>query len=236
MRAFIPVLALAAAASATQMGAMSDAQSCAMQTLLSSTACNTGNAACLCSNEAREAVMGEIKNACGSEQSEQTERLATQACRVKKARRAYAPSGTTEHGTAASPSASAARINGVQEESDSQGCTCANTKAANTPNALNAPNTPEQEDPADKTTTNKMNGAQSGAESSRVHASSMMATPSSSAARHGAMTTPTSSRVATPSGADAFAPFRGAGVQTIPSLTVVAGGVFAGIVGVFAAL
>lgn len=68
----------------------------------------------------------------------------------------------------------------------------------------------------------------------------MIATPAaSSAAHHGVMTTPSaasSSRVATPSGADAFSSFKGAGSQVIPSLTVVAGGVLAGVVGVFAAL
>jgi hypothetical protein len=43
-----------------------------MKTLLSSSACNTGDAACLCSDSAREAVMGEINAACGAEQSERT--------------------------------------------------------------------------------------------------------------------------------------------------------------------
>lgn len=43
-----------------------------MRTLLSSSACNTGDAACLCSDTARQSVMEEIKSACGVEQSDGT--------------------------------------------------------------------------------------------------------------------------------------------------------------------
>ena len=91
-------------------------------------------------------------------------------------------------------------------------------------------------------TTSKTPNTPSGnsVQSSRVHAPSAVATAAaSSAAHHGTMASSSaaaSSRVASPSGASSYAAFKGAGSQVIPSLAVVAGGVFAGVVGVFAAL
>ncbi|QKX62985.1 uncharacterized protein TRUGW13939_10153 [Talaromyces rugulosus] len=245
MRSFISVLALVAAATATNMGAMDEAQTCAMKTLLSSSACNTGDAACLCSDSAREAVMGEINAACGAAQSEQTMQLASDACSKQKMRRAYAPSGTAEHGVMASPSASAsaARMNGAQEGSSNEACSC----AAKGPEGVDGdddgdddgyPFDLDDDDDDDDDERTGMTGTTNG----RVHASSSMAamaTPSSSAARHAGMATTTpsvSSHAARPSGADAFSPFQGAGVQMVPSMNIVVGGVLAGVVGVFAAL
>lgn len=166
-----------------------------------------------------------------------TNSMATEACRTQKVRRATQPSATVVHMGLATPSASAAaRVNGAQEEA----CTCANTNTkSNTPE--NNTEDPEDEDSEMTGTTSHGSNTPSGnsAQSSRVHAPSIIATPAASSAHHGVMTTPSaasSSRVATPSGADAFSPFKGAGSQVIPSLTVVAGGVLAGVVGVFAAL
>lgn len=163
--------------------------------------------------------------------------MATEACRTQKVRRATQPSATVVHMGLATPSASAAdRVNGAQEEA----CTCANTKS-NTPSAPSE-NDPEEDDSEMTGTTSHGSNTPSGnsAQSSRVHAPSMIATAAaSSAAHHGAMTTPSaasSSRVATPSGADAYSAFKGAGSQVIPSLTVVAGGILAGVIGVFVAL
>lgn len=168
--------------------------------------------------------------------------MATEACSTQKVRRATQPSATVVHMGLATPSASAAaRMNGAQEEA----CTCATTKS-NTPSA---PSMNDNEDPEMEDSDSEMTGTPShssntpsgnSAQSSRVHAPSMVATAaSSSAARHGTMATPSaaaSSRVAHPSGADAYSPFKGAGTQVIPSLTIVAGGVLAGVVGVFAAM
>ncbi|KUL90435.1 hypothetical protein ZTR_00094 [Talaromyces verruculosus] len=244
MRSFVTLLVFAAAATAatSSLAAREDAQTCAMRTLLSSSACNTGDAACLCSDSARKSVMEEIKSACGAEQSDLTNSVATEACRTQKVRRATQPSATVVHMGLATPSASAAgRVNGAQAE---EACTCANTNTkSNTPSAPSENDTedPEEEDSKMTGSTSHGSNTPSGnsAQSSRVHAPSMIATPAASSAHHGVMTTPSaasSSRVATPSGADAFSPFRGAGSQVIPSLTVVAGCVLAGIVGVFAAL
>lgn len=173
--------------------------------------------------------------------------MAAEACSAQKVRRATQPSVTVVHMGLATPSSSAAgRTNGVQESSGQEACTCANTKS-NTPSA---PSENETEDPEEKETeeddmtgkTSHGSNTPSGnsAQSSRAHAPSTIATPAtSSAAHHGVMTTPSaasSSRVATPKDADAFSPFKGAGSQVIPSLTVVAGGILAGVVGVFAAL
>lgn len=171
-----------------------------------------------------------------------TNSMATEACRTQKVRRATQPSATVVHMGLATPSASSAgRVNGAQEEA----CTCANTNTkSNTPSAPSENDTEDPEDEESKMTGTTSHGSNTpsgnSAQSSRVHAPSMIATPAaSSAAHHGVMTTPSaasSSRVAKPSGADAFSPFKGAGSQVIPSLTVVAGGVLAGVVGVFAAL
>ncbi|CRG92573.1 hypothetical protein PISL3812_09635 [Talaromyces islandicus] len=281
MRSFVPILALVAAASATNMGVMDEAQTCAMKTLLSSSACNTGDAACLCSDSAREAVMGEINAACGAAQSEQTKQLASDACSKQKMRRAYQPSGTSQHSSRASASASASspvRMNGAQQGASQQACRC----------AANSPEDPE-DDPvsnlSDATDPSGLVGADADADADadsqgvtgttngRMHASSVaipspsgarhgsidtpssaarhgsmatpssaarhgsMATPSSSVARHGSMATPSpSSHSPAPSGADAFSPFQGAGVQMMPSMSIVVSGVLAGVVGVFAAL
>jgi hypothetical protein len=145
----------------------------------------------------------------------------------------------------ATPSSSAAgRTNSVQEASGQEACTCANTKS-NTPSAPSEnetedPKETEEEDMTGTTSHGSNTPSENSAQSSRAHAPSMVATPgTSSAAHHGVMTTPSAaspSRVATPKDADAFSPFRGAGSQVIPSLTVVAGGILAGVVGVFAAL
>ncbi|RAO64486.1 uncharacterized protein BHQ10_000498 [Talaromyces amestolkiae] len=243
MRSFVTLLAFAAAATAatSTLAAREDAQTCAMRTLLTSSACNTGDAACLCSDAARQSVMEEIKSACGAEQSDLTNSMATEACSAQKVRRATQPSATVVHMGLATPSASAAgRVNGAQEEA----CTCANTNTkSNTPSAPSENNTqdPKEEESEMTGTTSHGSNTPSGnsAQSSRMNAPSMMATPAASSARHGAMTTPSaasSSRVARPSGADAYSSFKGAGSQIIPSLTVVAGGVLAGVVGVFAAL
>ncbi|OKL60669.1 hypothetical protein UA08_04027 [Talaromyces atroroseus] len=264
MRSFITFVAFAAAATAatSPLVAREDAQACAMKTLLSSSACNTGDAACLCSDSARKSVMEEIKAACGAEQSEATDNLATEACRMQKVRRATMPSATAPEASGSSSSASE-RVNGAQDSSDGEGCTCANTGASkstsNSPAA--ADNEAQGEDSETDTDTDASpsshgsnspsgsstdtdNEAHSLAQSSRVHGAGVMATPataaagaSSSAARHGALATPTSSfpAIPTPSGADPFAQFQGAGAQVVPSMTVV-GGVLAGIVGAFVAL
>lgn len=150
----------------------------------------------------------------------ETKQLASDACSKQKMRRAYMPSGTDNHGSMASPSASAAaRMNGAQQSSSKEGCTCAND-----------PETDSEEEPSEDEDMG-MTGTTNG----RMHASSM-ATPSSSAARHGMATPAASSHAAKPSGADAFSPFQGAGVQMLPSMSIVVGGVLAGVVGVFAAL
>lgn len=170
---------------------------------------------------------------------EATNSIATEACSSQKVRRATQPSATVVHMGLATPSASAAgRVNGAQEEA----CTCANTKS-NTPSAPSENNTQDPEEAESKMTDTTSHGSNTpsgnSAQSSRVNGPSMMATPSASSALHGAMTTPSaasSSRVATPKGADAYSAFKGAGSQIIPSLTIVAGGVLAGVVGVFAAL
>ncbi|EED19896.1 hypothetical protein TSTA_031550 [Talaromyces stipitatus ATCC 10500] len=239
MRSLVTLIAFAAAATAatSSLVAREDAQTCAMRTLLSSSACNTGDAACLCSDSARTAVMQEIKAACGAEQSDLTDSLASEACRMQKVRRATQPSATVVHMGLATPSSSpAGRVNGAQESSGQEACTCANTNTkSNTPSALSENDTEDSE----------LSGSSSHesnipAQSSRVYAPSMMATPAaSSAAHHGVMTPPSTSssaRVATPSGADAYSPFKGAGSQVIPSLSAVAGGVLAGVVAVFATL
>jgi hypothetical protein len=172
--------------------------------------------------------------------------MATEACRTQKVRRATQPSATVVHMGLATPSSSAAaRVNGAQEEA----CTCANTNTkSNTPSVPSENDTEDPEEYEDSemtgTTSHGSNTAAgnsaNSAQSSRVHAPSMIATAAaSSAAHHGVMTTPSaasSSRVATPSGADAYSPFKGAGSQVIPGLSVVVGGVLAGVVGVFAAL
>lgn len=220
-----------------------------MKTLLSSSACNTGDAACLCSESARKAVMGEIQAACGADQSErtsylscpilspfllvlihstnistETKQLAADACSKQKARRAYMPSASAQHNPMATPS-SAARMSSAQQGSSQNECSC----AANSPEVQD-PSTPSDDDITGSTNTSPNSNG-------RLHTPSSKATPSSSAAfRQGAMVTPAaSSHAARPSGADAFAPFKGDGVQMLPSMTVV-GGVLAGVVGVFAAL
>jgi hypothetical protein len=145
-------------------------------------------------------------------------------------RRAFMPSGTAEHGAMATPSASsAARMNGAQQGSSKEGCSC----------AAKGPDSSDDGDNEDPFGTDNENTGMTGTTNGRMHASSSMATPSSSApARHANMaTTPAaSSHAAKPSGADAFSPFQGAGVQMVPSMSIVVGGVLAGVVGVFAAL
>lgn len=151
------------------------------------------------------------------------------ACKNQKTRRAYSPSGTSGHSSMASPSASSpARMNGAQQGSSKQTCSCANQDG---PDDLDGDEDLGQDlDPEDPT------AGLTGTTNGRMHASSSMATPSSSAARHGSMATPSSSHVAKPTGADAFSPFKGAGVQMVPSMSIVVAGVLAGVVGVFAAL
>ncbi|EEA27432.1 hypothetical protein TMatcc_004277 [Talaromyces marneffei ATCC 18224] len=247
MRSLVTLIAFAAAATAatSPLVAREDAAACAMRTLLSSTTCNTGDAACLCSDGARQAVMEEIKSACGSEQSDLTNNMATEACRTQKVRRATLPSATVVHMGLATPSSTSAnRMNGVQEAAGQDACSCPNTKSKtpNAPSANNAADTEMDQEsempgkPSHGSNTPSGNSAQS----SHAHAPSMMATPSaSSAAHHGLMASPTaasSSRATNPTDASSFSTFRGAGSQAIPSLTVVAGGVLAGVVGIFAAL
>jgi hypothetical protein len=153
-------------------------------------------------------------------------------------RRAFMPSGTAEHGAMATPSASStARMNGAQQGSSKEGCSC----AAKGPDSTDGEDGGDDEDAfgTDPFGTDNEHTGMTGTTNSRMHASSSMATPSSSApARHANMaTTPAaSSHAAKPSGADAFSPFQGAGVQMVPSMSIVVGGVLAGVVGVFAAL
>lgn len=257
MRSVVALLALAAAATATttQLTAREYAQACAMKTMLASSACNTGDAACLCSDTARKSVMQEIKAACGAEQSESTERLATEACSKQKVRRAMMPSVTVVHTTATPSSPASGRVNGVQQASGEQGCTCANTPAVSSEDPKGVQD--QDEDPAeaiikefdqDDDLEDTQDGQQHGqshsantpsavdasAQSSRVHAASMAATPaSSSSARHGAMATPSHSPSAS---GENVVPFKGTGAQFLPSITVVGAGILAGVVGVFAAL
>jgi hypothetical protein len=248
MRSFVTILALASAAAAatSPLIAREDTQACAMQTLLSSTACSTGESACLCSDATRSAVLDEIKSACGAEQSDMTKSLAEEACKTQKMRRATQPTATVVHMGLATPSASATgRMNGAQDNSDPETCTCASNKSnpGSMPSANNAETPLDGQSGMTGTSTHNSNMPSANSpQGNHVNSPSMAAAAppaSSSATLHGAKTAPSSassSRIATPSGADAYAPFKGAGSQILPSMTAIAGAMFVGAVGFFAAL
>lgn len=175
--------------------------------------------------------------------------IADDACKSQMARRATQPSATVVHMALATPSSSAAgHANGPQESSSQEGCTCANTMPKSS--SASTENSPvvsqaksESQDPAMSGTSSHNSNIPSGnsPQNGRVHGpSSMAAQPASSSARHGVMATASASssaRVATPSGADAFTPFKGSGSQNLPSLTVAAAGsILAAVVGAFVVL